>query len=314
MTFEAWNKLAANEFHPMGNKAIQGQYPPGSTYKIVTAIAGLEEGIINEDTTFYCPGQYRYGNRTYRCWNRRGHGSVKIIDALAESCDVFFFQVGEKLGVDRLARYAKACGLGTATGVELDDEASGLVPTRTWKLKKTGIPWQGGETLSVAIGQGSNLVTPIQMVQLVAAVGNGGTLYKPLVVQRVQSPDGSAMKIAKAETLGRLPASGKTLKIVSRGMIEAVNKRRGTGWIARVPGVEVAGKTGTAQVISMAQDYEEKALEETPFRFRDHAWFVAFAPADAPRIGVAVLVEHGGHGSTVAGPIAREMIKTYLKD
>ena len=312
MTFEEWNKLAANELHPMGNKAIQGQYPPASTYKIVTTIAALEEGVINEDTKFYCPGYYRCGNRTFRCWKRGGHGSVDIIDALAQSCDVFFFQVGEKLGVDRLARFAASCGLGMSTGIKLDNEAPGLVPSSAWKLRKIGVPWQAGETLSVAIGQGFNLVTPIQMVSLVAAVANGGRRYKPLVVGRIRGVDGSLVKVGAAEPVGKLAASDKTLELLRRGLVDVVNKRKGTGWIARVRGVQVAGKTGTAQVVSMEKDHVEKPLEDIPFRLRDHAWFVAFAPAEAPRIAVAVLVEHGGHGSSAAGPIAREMIKTYL--
>jgi penicillin-binding protein 2 len=312
MTFDAWNRLSTNEFRPMENKAVQGQYPPGSTYKIVTAMAGLEEGVINENTAYYCPGHYRYGNRTYRCWKRSGHGAVKIIDALAQSCDVFFFRVGEELGVDRLARYAEGCGLGTTTGIKLDNEAAGLVPSSVWKLKRKGVPWQGGETLSVAIGQGFDLVTPLQMVCLVAAVANGGTRYKPLVVQRIEASDGSVVKIGEPEILGKLPASKKTLQILKRGMINAVNTPSGTGWSMRIPGVSVAGKTGTVQVVAMAPDREETPHESKPLRFRDHAWFVAFAPAEEPRIAVAVLVEHGGHGATAAGPVAREMIRTYL--
>ncbi len=314
MTFEAWNELTSNEFHPMGNKAIQGQYPPGSTYKIVTAIAALEEGVVNEETTFFCPGQYRYGNRTYRCWNRRGHGSVSMVDALARSCDVYFFQVGEKLGVERLARYAEACGLGKPTGVELDNEASGLVPTSAWKLKRTGIPWQGGETLSIAIGQGFNLVTPIQMVSLIAAVANGGTIFKPQVVQKVESSDGSTVKVNEKEKVGALPVTEETMAIVRRGLHDVVNTRGGTAWGVRIRGIEMAGKTGTAQVVAMEPDHEVKDEEETPFRLRDHAWFVAFAPAEDARIAIAVLVEHGGHGSSTAGPIAKEMVKTYLKN
>lgn len=312
MTLEAWKALAENPFHPMGNKAIQGQYPPGSTFKMVTAIAALETDLVKKDTVLYCPGYYRYGNRTYRCWKRGGHGSVHLIQALAQSCDVYFFQMGEKLGIDRLSHYAKLCGLGRATGVKLDNEASGLVPSSAWKLARMGIPWQAGETLSVAIGQGFNLVTPLQMACLTAAVGNGGTLYRPLVVQRIESADGSTVKVVEAEPLGNLPATRATLDIVKQGLIKAVNERQGTGWIARINGLQVAGKTGTAQVVSMEQDHEKTSKEKAPLRFRDHAWFVAFAPAMAPRIAVAVLIEHGGHGASAAGPVAREMIKTYL--
>ncbi len=314
MTYESWNDLVSNEFHPMENKAIQGQYPPGSTFKIVTAIAGLEEGVVTEHTRIFCPGYYRYGNRTFRCWNRGGHGFMNIRDALAQSCDVFFYQVGEKLGVDRLARHAEACGLGSPTGVDLDKEAKGLVPTSWWKLSRMGVPWQGGETLAVAIGQGFDLVTPIQMLSLISAVANGGTRYKPLVVSRIESSDGLLVKKEVPVPLGRLSASEETLQIISEGLMDAVNKREGTGWVARIPGVDVAGKTGTAQVVRMEEDNKEIPVESKRLHLRDHAWFIAFAPAEEPRIAVAVLAEHGGHGSTAAGPIAREMIKTYLGD
>jgi penicillin-binding protein 2 len=240
---------------------------------------------------------------------------MKVADALVQSCDVFFYQVGEKLGVDRLAKYAKTCGLGLPTGIDLDREAKGLVPTSGWKLSRLGVPWQGGETLSVAIGQGFDLVTPIQMLSLISAVANGGIRYKPLVVGRIESSDGSLVKKEVPVPLGRLSASEKTLQIIRRSLIDAVNKPTGTGWIARIPGVDVAGKTGTAQVVSMAEDDDnkEKSVESTRLRHRDHAWFIAFAPAEKPRIAVAVLIEHGGHGSRAAGPIAREMIKTYLE-
>ncbi len=314
MTYESWNDLVSNEFHPMENKAIQGQYPPGSTFKIVTAIAGLEEGVVTEHTRIFCPGYYRYGNRTFRCWNRGGHGFMNIRDALAQSCDVFFYQVGEKLGVDRLARHAEACGLGSPTGVDLDKEAKGLVPTSWWKLSRMGVPWQGGETLAVAIGQGFDLVTPIQMLSLISAVANGGTRYKPLVVSRIESSDGLLVKKEVPVPLGRLSASEETLQIISEGLMDAVNKREGTGWVARIPGVDVAGKTGTAQVVRMEEDNKEIPVESKRLHLRDHGWFIAFAPAEEPRIAVAVLAEHGGHGSTAAGPIAREMIKTYLGD
>ncbi len=311
MSFKAWNKLVNDKFHPMRNKAVQGQYPPGSTYKIVTAMAGLEEGVINEDSQYYCPGYYRYGNRTSRCWERAGHGSVGITKAIVQSCDVFFFQVGEKLGVDCLARYAKASGLGNPTGIELDNEASGLVPTSAWKLKKIGVPWQGGETLSVAIGQGFNLVTPMQMVSFISAVANRGMRYKPLLVKRIEDIYGK-VRFIEPEPLGKLPASDDTLRFLKGALVGVVNTRRGTGRIAHIEGIEVAGKTGTAQVIAMDADYDEDSVDKVPFRFRDHAWFVAFAPASDPKIAVSVLVEHGGHGGSVAGPIAREMIKVYL--
>lgn len=314
MSEEVWSELISNPFHPMRNKAIQGQYPPGSTYKIVTTAAGLEEGVIEGSTEHYCPGHYRYGNRTYRCWRRGGHGDVGLTQALAQSCDVFYFKVGEELGVDRLAYYAKACGLGSPTGVELDNESSGLVPTKAWKLRKVGVPWQGGETLSLAIGQGFNLVTPIQMAVLVAAVANGGKLYRPMLVERIEDVNTGQVTVSEAEAVGRLPVSDDTLDRIRTGLVEVVSGERGTGRIARIEGVTVAGKTGTAQVIAMGERPDEGDEEKIPRRFRDHAWFVAFAPVEAPKIAVCVLVEHGGHGGSEAGPIARKMVKTYLGD
>ncbi len=314
MTYESWNELVSNQFRPLENKAIQGQYPPGSIYKIVAAIAGLEEGVITEHGKLFCPGSYKYGNRTFRCWKRRGHGFMNATEALAQSCDVYFYQVGERLGVDRLAKYAEACGLGSPTGINLDREARGLVPSKGWKLDRLGVPWQGGETLSVVIGQGFNLVTPIQMLGLISAVANGGIRYKPLVIRRIEFPGGLPVKTQAPVSLGRLPASENTLRIVKKGLMDAVNKPTGTGWIARIAGVDVAGKTGTAQVVRMAEDDEDEPIESKLLRHRDHGWFIAFAPAEEPRIAVAVLIEHGGHGSTAAGPIAREMIKTYLED
>ncbi|MBW2108539.1 MAG: penicillin-binding protein 2 [Deltaproteobacteria bacterium] len=313
MTFDAWNTLVSNAFHPMSNKAIQGQYPPGSTFKIVTAMAALEEGLVTRETRFYCPGYYRYGNRTYRCWSRHGHGSVDLVRAMAESCDVYFFQLGEKLGIDRLARYATACGLGQKTGVALANEALGLVPTSSWKFKKTGVPWQAGETLSVAIGQGFNLVTPLQMCCLIAAVGNGGILYRPVVVSRIEDGDGSLVKEIPAVARHVLPATKATLECIKQGLIDAVNQRRGTGWIVHLNDIKIAGKTGTAQVVSMEPDRNQEKNKERPLRLRDHAWFVAFAPAVSPKIAVTVLIEHGGHGASAAGPIAREMIRAFLK-
>jgi len=312
ITTDRWKELLANEFHPMTNKAIQGQYPPGSTFKIVTAMAGLEEGVITEDTEFYCPGHYRYGNRTYRCWNKRGHGPVRLIKALAESCDVYFYQVGEKLGVDRLAKYSTAAGLGMRTGIELEHEVSGLVPSTNWKLKRFGVSWQAGETLSVAIGQGFNLVTPIQMVALTAAVANGGMRFKPTLVKAIVAPDGEPVPLPEPTPVGRLSASEKTLRLIREGLVNVVNTRSGTAWWARLEEVQFGGKTGTAQVVAMEEEFKSKPLEETPYRFRDHAWFVAFAPAEKPEIAIAVLVEHGGHGSSAAGPIAREIIRTYV--
>ncbi|MGD9334538.1 MAG: penicillin-binding protein 2 [Desulfobacterales bacterium] len=312
MSHKQWESLISNPLRPMENKAVQGEYPPASTFKIVTAIAGLEEGVIDENTTMHCPGHYKYGNRIYRCWRRGGHGSVNIVKALSESCDVFFYQVGQKLGIDRLAFYAKACGLGSATGINLDDEAEGLIPTSAWKKWRTGISWQGGETLSVAIGQGYDLSTPLQMLVLTSALANGGTRYKPLILQSVKTADGDIVIHNRRQVIGRLPAGKKTLSIVKRGLREVVNSPRGTGWIAHIKGIDVSGKTGTAQVVGRAND-PHLSEKDMPEQFKPHAWFVSYAPSVDPQIAVAVFVEHGGHGSTAAAPIAKEIIRTYLE-
>ena len=272
MSHEQWDLLISNPFRPMENKAIQGEYPPGSTYKIITAMAGLEEGVIDEDTEVFCPGFYRFGNRTYRCWKKGGHGQVKLNKAITESCDVYFYKVGELLGVDRLAWYATASGLGAPTGINLDKEAKGLIPTAAWKKRRTGVPWQKGETLSVAIGQGFNLATPLQMVGMVAAIANGGTRYKPTIL----------------------------------------NSDHGTARGSRLADIEISGKTGTSQVISRKKD-DTRPEDERPAHLRAHAWFVAYAPSENPAIAVAVLIEHGEHGSGAAAPVARELIKTYLR-
>jgi len=312
MSHKQWKSLISNPLRPMANKAIQGEYPPASTFKIITAIAGLEEGIIDEKTTIHGPGYYKYGNRVYRCWRHGGHGSVNIVKALTESCDVFFYQVGQKLGIDRLAFYAKACGLGSATGINLDGEAGGLIPTAAWKKRRIGIAWQGGETLSVAIGQSYDLATPLQMLVLTSALANGGTRYKPLILKSVKTVDGDIVIQNKRQVIGKLPASKKTLAIVKKGLWEVVRNPKGTGRIAYIKGIDISGKTGTAQVVGRKND-PDLSEKDLPDHFKAHAWFVAYAPSVDPQIAVAVLVEHGGHGSSAAAPIAREIIRTYLE-
>jgi len=311
MSRKKWNSLISNPFRPMENKAVQGEYPPASTYKIVTAIAGLEEGVIDEHTTFYCPGYHKFGDRVFLCWKENGHGTVNVVKALAESCDVFFYHVGQKLGVDRLARHAKACGLGSPTGIFLDHEARGLIPTTIWKERHTGRAWQGGETLSVAIGQGYDLVTPIQMLVFTSALANDGLRYKPLIVKKIETADGEALKNNESQIAGKLPAKKKTLEIIKKGLWQVVNSRSGTAWIARIDGINISGKTGTAQVVGRKKNDTKRETDRSD-QLRPHAWFVSYAPSENPQIAAAVIVEHGGHGSSTAAPIARELIKTYL--
>ncbi len=311
MSHEQWDALVSNPLRPLENKAIQGEYPPGSTFKIVTAIAGLEEGVIDKNTTFFCPGYYKYGNRVYRCWKHTGHGEVNVIKALAESCDVFFYQVGQKLGIDRLSMYAAASGLGSPTRINLDHEASGLIPTSKWKKRRTGVDWQGGETLSVAIGQGYDLATPLQMLALISAVGNGGNIYKPLVLKSVRTPEGSVVLESKPQLVGKLPVSRQTLEIIREGLKEVVNNPKGTAWQSRIEGIDISGKTGTSQIVGRSSE-RNASKKESSNHYEPHAWFVAYAPSDNPKIAVSVIVEHGGHGSSAAAPIAKEIIKAYL--
>ncbi len=312
ITHAQWEALISNPFRPMSNRAIQGEYPPGSTYKIITALAGLQEGVIDDKSIIHCPGYYRFGNRIYRCWKKGGHGKVDIIKAVEESCDVFFYQVGLRLGVDRLAWYAKAFGLGSPTGIRLDHEAQGLIPTAAWKKRRTGVPWQKGETLSIAIGQGFNLATPIQMAVIAAAVANGGHRYRPLLLDSIRLANNQILKKNESQLIGKLPVSQANLDLVKLGLWKVVNGENGTARGSRLADINFSGKTGTSQVISRKGD-ETLAEEEMPAHLRSHAWFVAYAPSANPKIAVAVVVEHGEHGSGAAAPIAKEMIKTYLR-
>ena len=311
LSHDTWNALINNPERPMENKALQGTYPPASTYKILTAMAGLEEGVIDEHTTFVCNGYYRYGNRSYKCWRPEGHGSVDIYRAIAHSCDVYFYQVGQRLGVDKLSFYARSSGLGHKTGIDLDNEASGIIPTADWKKKKTGDAWQRGETLSIAIGQGFNLVTPLQMACFIASVGNGGKRFKPQLVNKIVDQNGRIVTQNDPELVGTLPVKRRNLDIVRHGLWQVVNEG-GTASAVRLKSFEISGKTGTAQVISRSRGDEETAAG--PAHRKPHAWFVAYAPAVSPRIAVAVIVEHGEHGSSAAAPIARDIIKAYLGD
>jgi penicillin-binding protein 2 len=313
---KAWQGMLDNPLHPLVNKLVQGQYPPASTYKLVTAFAGLSEGIVTPDTTIFCPGHYQFGNRTYRCWKKGGHGSVSFKRAVAESCDVYFYQVGQKLGVDRLARYARMFGLGDKTGVEIEHEKPGLIPTTEWKRKRYNTKWHEGETLSIAIGQGYDLATPLQIALMTSVIANGGTLYKPTVVEQVIDPDGKMTSSFKPEVLSRLSGQGRNLKLVREGMVEAVNSRRGTGREAQIDsqhGIIVGGKTGTGQVVRLAQ-YIHLKEEDIPYKYRDHAWFTCFAPASNPEIVVTVMVEHGLHGGSAAAPIAAKILNQYFED
>ncbi len=308
----AWRQLTEDERKPLQNRAVAGQYPPGSTYKALLAAAALQTGLGTPDEKLFCPGSFRLGRRTYRCWRRRGHGEVDMRDALVRSCDVYFYQLGLRLGIDRLAEFAQGFGLGRPTGVARAVEAAGLVPTREWKERRFGEPWVKGETVSTAIGQGFNLVTPIQLAVAYAAIANGGSLVVPQLVLRTIDRDGNVVGEAAPAARGRVPVDRQHLAFVRDALTGVVQEPGGTGGRARVPGVTVAGKTGTSQVVRL--DFtEDLKKDEVPERFRDHAWFAAFAPAERPEIVVSVVVEHGGHGGAVAAPIAQRVLARYFE-
>lgn len=310
ITAEEWRALGQARAHPLNNRAIQGQYPPGSTFKIVLAIAALEEKVIEPETTLSCPGSLTVGNRVFRDWKKEGHGAVDLHKALVQSCDVYFYQLGQRIGIDRIAKYARALGLGEKSGIPLDDEKAGLIPDTEWKRRRFGQPWFPGETPSAAIGQGYITVTPLQMANLMAAVANGGTLYRPWFVQKVESLDGAAIREYGPEKIRTLDFKESTWKHVRSALLEVVSSPSGTGGRAKSTLVQISGKTGTAQVAEMRGAYVKS--EQLAYQIRDHAWFVAYAPADNPEIAVTILVEHGGHGGAAAAPLAKLVIEKYF--
>ncbi len=304
-----WDQLINNPNHPLMNRCIQAVHPPGSTYKLVTAAAALEEGLITKDTRFYCSGIFKLGNRSYRCWKRPGHETVSLMKGIAESCDVYFYQLGILLGPDLLADYARGFGFGTPTGIILKNEKSGFIPTTDWYRRRYRMPWQKGESLSIAIGQGSNLVTPLQLLMAYAAIANGGTLYKPYCIDRVVTVEGQVVERTYPQRRGRVPLSNENRELLMKSLWEVVNTPKGTGTLASIPERDVSGKTGTAQVVSLPKK-KENADQET---FSDHAWFAAYAPGDEARIAVVVFIEHGGHGGSTAAPIARTVISRFFE-
>jgi len=312
ITMEEWKALVEHPFHPLLNKGLQGQYPPGSVFKIVTAIAGLETGAITPQTQIHCTGVFPYGNRDFRCWKEKGHGTVNLHRAIVESCDTYFYQVGLKVGVDAIAHYAEELGLGRKTGISLPHEKSGIVPSSSWKKKRFGVAWYSGETLSFAVGQGYLNTTPLQILTLISAVANGGTLLLPQVVERVENIYGKRLKEYSTKQTGKANISENTLRIIQEALLGAVNEPGCTGGASALKQVRVAGKTGTAQVVRMAVDFKKGDMNRMPIKFRDHAWFAAYAPFEDPQIAVVVLVEHGGYGGAAAAPIAKKVIEKYF--
>jgi penicillin-binding protein 2 len=302
--------LMQNPAKPLVNRAVQGQFAPGSTFKVAVAAGALEAGVATRSSGVSCGGGTQFGNHFFRCWRKGGHGHVDLHEAIVQSCDVFFYTYGPRLGIDALAKYVRSLGLGLLTGVQLDHEKSGTIPDSEWKMRRFKQPWYPGETLSVAIGQGYVTATPLQMANLAATIANGGTRYRPHYVRRVDAPDGSVRKIVEPEVVGHSEVSAANLEIVREAMRDVVMSDRGTGKKARIPGVTVAGKTGTAQVVKMGErERSNKGARAT----RDHAWFISFAPYENPEIAVACIVENaGGGGGAIAAPTVRQVLAHYF--
>lgn len=292
-----WAELSAGSHHPLLNRTVQATYPPGSQFKLVTAAAALEMGRVVPGETIVCRGAYKYGIRTFRCWRAEGHGTTDLLKGITESCDVYFYQLGVKLGVAALMDWTERCGLGRQTGVDIAGEVGGNVPTPSWYDRHYGRrKWSRGVVLNLAIGQGELLVTPLQAACLVSGIVNDGRVMVPHLFKRAETYSGRVIATARPRTALRLPFSRSTLSFLRRSMIGVVEASNGTGKQARVRGIEVGGKTGTAQ-----NPHGE-----------DHSWFVSFAPAKDPQIVVAVLVENAGSGAAVAAPIARRVMMAYL--
>jgi len=297
---DEWVRLVRDPMSPLMNRALQGLYPPASVFKIIVAAAGLQEGSLTPMDHIYCNGEFNLGNWTFKDWKPGGHGHVDLHQAIAQSCDIFFYQAGLKVGGDVMAKYAQAFGLGAPTGIDLGGERFGLVPFSPAQRQRSKRSWLPGDTVNMSIGQGQLLVTPLQIARMMAAVANGGVMWKPRLVQRVERADGSLAYGSSSQMTERVDLSPVVWAFLRQSLATVV--KDGTGALARVPGVNIAGKTGTAQTISKSDSAKGQ----------DHAWFASFAPVDDPQYVVVVLVERGGKGGQVAAPIARQIYEAIF--
>ncbi len=307
LTGKQWVEIVQDEGRPLNNRASQGQYPPGSTFKVMMAAAALESKTVTPSSTVQCNGGYQFGRRLYHDWKASGHGSVDLRRALIHSCDVYFYTIGQRMGIDTMAEFGRAFGLGQETGVELPSERIGIMPSTAWKQKAKNEPWLPGETISAAIGQGYVTVTPLQMASLIGTVANDGVTYRPRLVRAVMDRETGQLQDMEPEEKSRLKVKPEYLRLIQEALAAVVTE--GTATRAKSSLVTIAGKTGTAQTAALRTGPEK----DIPKKFRDHAWFVAFAPVEKPKIAVAVLAEHMGHGGSAAAPLAKELIENYVK-
>jgi len=296
-----WRTLIEDPLRPLQNRAIQGLYPAGSTFKLIVALAGLENGVIDEGTSVSCSGGAFFYGRRFGCWKKGGHGTLGLIGAIAQSCNVYFYTVGNRIGIDRIAAEATKFGFGQRTGIDLPGEEVGIVASPAWKMATFHEPWYVGETISVSIGQGATQVTAMQMAQLAAQLATGGVAYKPRIMRPARG-----VPVAP-EVLRRATIDPHALAVLRRSMVQVVES--GTASKAKLPGITVAGKTGTVQVFKASSGVDSDKLDK---KYRDHAWFIGFAPLENPTIAFAVLVEHGGHGGSISAPIVRKVLEVYF--
>ena len=299
----AWLRVIQDPEHPLLNRTIQSQYAPGSVFKIVVAAAGLQEGSITPADRTNCTGDFHLGEWTFKDWKSGGHGSVDLLGAIRESCNIFFYEKGLKIGGPAIAKYASAFGLGAATRIDLPGEKLGLIPRPRLRRDKRVGGWHAGETVNMSIGQGAVLVTPMQVARLMSAVANGGVLWKPRLVQRIERPDKGVVWSDGGSVTGHVDLSPMVWAFLRQSLWSVVNEN-GTGAGARIAGLDVAGKTGTAQMIAKSR----------ADRGQDHAWFASFAPVSEPEAVVIVLVERGGKGGQVAAPIARKVLNAIFME
>ena len=293
-----WAELRDDPMHPIQNRVSQSVYPPGSTFKLLMAACALSEGIVKPTDTAFCSGSYRVGDHDFHCWKKGGHGTVDMHNALVHSCDVYFYQLGEKLGIDRINRYALQAGFGTPTGIDLPHERSGLIPSTAWKKRRYGENWTRGETLNCSIGQGYVQVSPLQLAKFIASLVNGGNVIRPSLI--LDDP---------VDVQSKLPLSDKDREFLLKAMADTV--QAGTAQKLKRPDAVIGGKTGTAQVVKLLNADTRQKVQDMPYKYRDHAWIATWGIKDGKSYVVVCMLEHGGHGGETAGPVVKS-IYDYL--
>ena len=309
MGWEEWQAISNDPQKPLQNKFLQGIYSPGSVFKIIMALTGLQEKIITPATTVFCTGSQVFYDRVFHCWKPGGHGTVNLFSALQNSCNIYFYNLGKKLDIDTIARYAHFMGLGSSSGIDLPNENSGLVPDRAWKMNAFRQKWFPGETISVAIGHGSLNATPVQMLKMIATVALRGRMPKLHLLQRIEK-QGKVVREFVPEFF-RVPIAKENFELVIEGLFRVVNNE-GTGRAAKIPGLDICGKTGTGQILAKENPRYKMLTQEK--KFMPNSWFVSFAPRNNPRLAIVVLVENGGDAGSIAAPLAAQIYKKYFEN